>query len=312
MENVFSLAAQRTVPVIVKEESAETTFHIHTDILSASSVFFSEKISQNDSETDLKPLILNNVSLETFNVFSRWIYSDSEFTDGIVVDELNDVEISNDGGVSEHQGSNQNEAHGEHQENSGHDESEDDEPNIYDRVFGRLLELYVFGANSDCPGFRQAVILQLQRCIHDWTTIPGPVVVKDVLDHLDIASPLCKYLIACYGHYGEFEMTFKGRTACLHSGFLAGVLDVTFARLRRPSTSYTNTTTSCVSESWCDFHEHNNGDEHRECEHRRSGDLDMLDRKRRFLARRAESAVPRPRQTARKSAPSLPDYSMSA
>ena len=107
-------------------------------------------------------------------------------TNGISVDELEDVESSSHREGSEHEDSSERQAHSEHEGTSDHDESEDDEPDVYDRIFGRLLNLYVFESRYECHRFRQAVILQLQRCNHNWGPNPGPTMVKRVLPHLDI------------------------------------------------------------------------------------------------------------------------------
>ena len=143
--------------------------------------------------------------------------------------------------------------------------------NSQGRVFGRLVDLYIFAARYDALGIRQATILTLQRCINGLETLPCPTVLKRALDSLEIEVPLCRYLIVCYGSYADYEAMSKERCATLSSQFLLDVLDISYARLAYDSVPD-------VGEDWCNFHEHERGEQD-ECEGRREKDADVLEKR---------------------------------
>ena len=226
-----------------------------------------EKLAGIGPEVEIKPLILDDVSLESFTTFSRWIYARSDPTDGIAVDELDDDDESEGG--SDEQDAAQRIGAGNGEQTS-HAEAIEEQPKRRDRVFRRLVDLYVFGARYDCPDLRLAVIFQLQRCVNDWEKLPGPNVLKHVLENLELDAPLCRYLIVCYGYYTTYETVSKERLATLPSQVLAAILEVTFKRADGDDD------VPEVDENWCDFHEHGDDHKRKECENSRPRDPDMV------------------------------------
>jgi hypothetical protein len=126
------------------------------------------------------------------------------------------------------------------------------------RVFARLLDLYIFGDTYEIPPFKTAIMLEWQKFSTSQETLPCPTIVKHALDHLDINSSLCQFLILCYGYYTDYFTVNKGRFATLPSAFLTEVLMVTFARLGRGVESW--------DEDWCRFHDHRDKEEREACE----------------------------------------------
>ena len=296
--SLISVAAQRTVTVLVGEEDEQQAFQIHVELLSASSADFKEKIGKCDTREELKPLILNNVTVETFNTFTKWMYAQKSPTDGVEVEELHDD--SGDGRKSSQRtkdGSDVEEPDGSRRERAGQQDRNvsgtslssdaqnkpDSDPgkspetskesvrwdarlNREGRVFGRLVDLWIFAARYDCVGFQQAVMIQLQRCVEDWEVVPCPTVVKRALDNLKLSAPLCQYLIRCYGYHADHEDMSKERLATLSSEFLVAVLDFTFLRINEDPPE--------MNDDWCEFHEHETESEREACSNGRQNDPD--------------------------------------
>lgn len=76
--DALSFATQKIVTVIVGEGGEQTPFQIHANLLSSSSILFSEKIDADTFQAELKPLVLSDVSVETFKVFVDWIYGEKK------------------------------------------------------------------------------------------------------------------------------------------------------------------------------------------------------------------------------------------
>ena len=111
------------------------------------------------------------------------------------------------------------------------------------RVFGRLLDLYIFANTYEIPRFKTAVMLEFQRFVASTDTLPYLTIVKHALDYLDLDSPMCQYLVICYGHYTNSEKVNMKRFATLSSTFLASVLLITFKRID----------VNELVDDWCDF-----------------------------------------------------------
>ena len=95
---------------------------------------------------------------------------------------------------------------------------------------------------------------------------------KNALDQLDLGSPLCRYLIVCYGHYTDYELMPKSLFAVFPPQFLVAVIELAFQRLGLGAPS--------AEEEWCDFHEHGDMSDRKECEERRNHDPDVVERRR--------------------------------
>lgn len=218
-----SFAAQSMITILVGNEQIQ--YNVHAEVLSAHSTVLKEEVGDLDKTTEIKPILINDVSEETFNTFMTWIYAKKLATDGVLVTEMDDADESDDGSsvASNEDGDADdkssiasNEVEGTKQSTkdatpdatgtsivTSTQETEADvdnkpwdaELNRAGRVFGRLVDAFIFAARYDCSVFRRAVVLQLQRCIDKYNRVPCPTVVKRALDHLHLDAPLCRYLV---------------------------------------------------------------------------------------------------------------------
>lgn len=238
--------------------------------------------------------MLRDVSSETFETFSRWIY-----TKILVVDELEDEDCdtsdtsdtsddngrddsgngSNDAGSgrgnlpAQQRDVNRNGVSGSKSHripNNNGDYSE--HPPSYSslnrkgRVFIRLTNLYKFATSFQASSFKNAIMIQWQRFTINNETLPCPTVVKHALSGLSIKSCLCQYLITCYAHYTDYKKIEKARFATLSPEFLTEVLALVFNRFEIME----------INEHWCEFHEHKDEEEREECEKSREKDPDVV------------------------------------
>jgi hypothetical protein len=130
-----------------------------------------------------------------------------------------------------------------------------------------LVDTFVFATRYKCAAFLNAAILQLQRCVYNYEVIPCPTVMKRALDQPDLGSPLCSYLIICYGHYTDHEKMSNVRLTTLPSKFLIAIIEIAIQRIDDDAPS--------THEDWCQFHEHEDVSEREECENKRSSDPDV-------------------------------------
>lgn len=111
-------------------------------------------------------------------------------------------------------------------------------------------------------------MLQLQRCIHDYRAVPGAPIVNRALEELQLHAPIFRYLVHCYGHYGDYDKVSKTHLATLPSTFLASVLGVVLNRVDHKRKR--------MHKDWCEFHEHKTAQEREECEDERGEDPDVI------------------------------------
>ena len=321
--------------VIVNEETDQKQYALHASLLSHHSYEFSNKLGPLDPDTELKPLVVENVSFETFDCFAQWIQSQTEPDDGITVDEL-ETAISlvtrdiNDGGSESGSTSSSSNGDDSDKEDGGEVEEEGDsaarlvtvngsatpgEPSPasahvdqdsrswyagfeqQDRVFGRLIDLLVFAARYDCPDFQRAAMLQLQRCVYMFQAVPCPAVVNRACDALKIQAPLCRYLGACYEAHTKYKTMSIEHYSTLRPEFLAGILKVKSFHLYNQPASFYHGKVQIKSAVTS-----------RWCDFHEHNDEDERDKCRRRRAQDPDGYRPTPRRfrVARKSAPVIP------
>ncbi|KAK3687060.1 hypothetical protein LTR37_019174 [Vermiconidia calcicola] len=267
---------------------------------------------------------MDDVNAEVFTNFVRWLYAGSSPTDSLDVEEIGALDTDS-GSEEESQSESQSEDHkkkdNDDKNGNGGDlnnaidgsstapvegaGSASEHPALSDRdaettnsqwyaaldskrrVFGRMMDLYIFAARYHALNFRTAAILTLQRCIDKWVDIPCPIVLKHALDHVEQDGSLFRFLAVCTGHYTEYVFPFPtGRFATLPSDFLAKVIGIEFARLDEQKY------VPFMEGSWCEFHEHKTEAERKTCECNRPKDADV---KREREARRREEEAARRR-----------------
>ena len=90
-------------------------------------------------------------------------------------------------------------------------------------------------------------MLTLERFHESAGTIPGPSTVKYALEHLGLESPMCQFLVQCYGYFGNMSQTRQGESTQLSPQFLAAVLMVMHGRADKRYVFFGN---------WCEYHKH--------------------------------------------------------
>ena len=257
-------------------------------------------------------MILRDVGVEQFETFSKWLYTKEVVVEEIKESEQEDENDSDDGASTDDSDGREEEADGEAGEGDDN-ESDSNEPsqttangvqqdqsppaaetngetngetnpkdnswyagvNRKGRVFARLLDLYIFANKFKIVSLKGAVMLRFQRFIEATATLPCPTIVKHALDHLDFkSSMMCKYLTKCYGHYTDFKKVSKDRFATLSPAFLTAVLFIAFERVDGVESSR-----GAYDENWCDYHDHANEEERKECEKSRPQDIDVLNKR---------------------------------
>ncbi|KAI9769117.1 MAG: hypothetical protein M1840_004468 [Geoglossum simile] len=264
-----------TVKAVADKDTA--SFSVYKELLCNYSSVFRERLNPPSGAPGTPDSLTLQASAETFQVFLNWLY-----TKDLVVDGLDSDSESEDGGEDSAAESADPGASGDANKQASEisvinisDGSQSDNDSITadngdsqglwysglkerGRVFGRLLELYIFGDVYKIQSFKTAVILEWQEFSTSKETLPCPTIVKRALDYLDLKSPLCQFLILCYGYYTDYFTISKRRFSTLPSTFLTEVLMVTFKRLDKDVKSW--------EEDWCRFHEHQDEEEKQACE----------------------------------------------
>ncbi|KAJ9610205.1 hypothetical protein H2200_004982 [Cladophialophora chaetospira] len=137
-----------------------------------------------------------------------------------------------------------------------------------DRVFARMVELYIFGDKYKSVDFRRVIMLQMQRFVGNTERCPGFDVVKYAVDRLDLnTSPICRYLVHIY-YNSKPRKWNSDLLATLQPQFLAQVLLLIYQALDGGpvATPY---------DDWCDYHEHESAVEREECQAGRPDDINL-------------------------------------
>lgn len=75
------------VAILVGDD--QTRFAVQARVLSAHSTVLKNAVGEHETTSEVKPIIICNVTEETFNTFVAWIYSNGVPTDSLVVAEMN-------------------------------------------------------------------------------------------------------------------------------------------------------------------------------------------------------------------------------
>lgn len=280
-----SFMDQEMVAVYVKYiEERPRQFNIHKDLLCKQSMQLHALI---ESGEEKKAITLHDVSYESFESFSKWLYSESlavEEMEETETDDSEDTDSSSENGEEgddkaddtyDKDGNEATSANGNHKEYTSSSRIDMQGNSWYagvncnSRVLARLLDLYIFADRYKAVSFKRAVMLSFQRLMAAKEMSPCSTIVKHALDNLDFSSPLCKYLCQCYGHYADFRTADQDRLATLSPGFFSTVLLITFERLDEDDD------VDDGDDDWCDYHEHKSDQARTKCREARRSDADV-------------------------------------
>lgn len=236
----------------------ELKFRLHSSILSAKSNTIKKRIGAKTNGDFTIPIL--ETSLETFDCFVKWAYSDKPWIMGLDVGELKEAG----------QTSNITMEYGPDFQGCSFQKIPN---NVWysrldhqNRVYGRLVDASIFGQRYQCPDFRKAATLQFQRCIYNSKIIPGAPVVTKAVMYLFQNAGLLQYLTICYRVcVATRTISLSGNQA---SAYMQDFLDA--VRLSLAATCLPQ-----VHESWCTCHEHKDISEIKECEQQRENDPDV-------------------------------------
>lgn len=279
------------------------TFRVHKQVLIDAFETFRDKLESVDEDT--KPLILNDVIIETFETVSIWIYNNSKvivndyealledrqlYRDAImasrssktvavasekVLDRLVDLENDQADALTALSNEEQVQAGATQPDSeSGYTNSDIWYMNLElgrcGKVIARLVDVYLFGTFHYSAELRCAAILQLQRFMTTMSIQPSEAIVKYVIDKLGLESPLSQMLANDYGHRMPKESMDKDARKTLSRAFLIEVLAHAQVRLNEtpPKAGWYN--------DFCNYHEHSDEKERKDCRNSRRGDHDEM------------------------------------
>ena len=233
-------ANQPVATIIVNEGGEETYFFIHAQILSSISDVLAQKLRPYATGEGSKPLSFSNVSSETFDIFTGWIYflrqSHSSFPYDVIREDSDPArkERHTNHTGAESTGTNGGTFYGllDSFNSSRNSENDDDQPwyaglDRRDRICGRFVDLYLFASIYGVDKLKQAVVVSLVHRIQTWGRCPSPTVINHALSKgLSISSRLGRYFVACYAAIYHNKASSRSELATLPSKFLAAVLDV--------------------------------------------------------------------------------------
>ncbi|KAK7893963.1 hypothetical protein LTR67_006664 [Exophiala xenobiotica] len=127
------------------------------------------------------------------------------------------------------------------------------------RVYGRLLDLYILADRYEAPVVKREIVLKWQRFTFSALKFPGLMVIQRAIENLSIESSLCRYMTACFSRM-MVQNSCQNTLAKLPPLFAAATLNLMLLNLRshkRPYSSYRT--------SWCDYHDHVHAEERKSC-----------------------------------------------
>lgn len=243
------------------------------------------RASLNATTSHKNPLNLSLVTAECFETVCRWLYSKD-----LVVKELN---LNKDGTIKNNSAKrcDVNMRSGNAVIRDGGDQFDQDYIHIEaeikpqdtktnhpwytgldrnGRIFARLVDLYAFAAKYDAPRLRRNVILAWQRFSISCNCLPPAPVVSRAFSRMNGDEPLCKYIILWYGYFTGNVPFEAAEFSSMSPAFLFGVLEIMY---QKQAGGYHFVG---LDQNWCEFHEHADSDETKECLKARHTDPDAV------------------------------------
>jgi hypothetical protein len=155
-----------------------------------------------------------------------------------------------------------------------------------DRVFGRLLDVYIFSIKYEISGLKLATMLTWQRFYYRLTDVLSNDMVRNIYERIPSSSGLTRFLIDNQAFEYKADRVEPVSWETLPSRFLTDVLTKVMRRAESKNTLI------WPVYRWCDFHEHQTEEEKAVCEGKagRQEGPDMI-----YKARKArEAATPKP------------------
>jgi hypothetical protein len=141
------------------------------------------------------------------------------------------------------------------------------------RVYARLLDLYILSYRYEAPVFKREIVLKWQRFTSSPPKFPGLMVIQRAIENLSIESSLSRYMTACFSRM-MVKNSCQNTLAKLPPLFAAATLNRVLLNLRRHGGPYPSYQTY-----WCDYHDHVHTNARKSCLSARAarGDPDLDD-----------------------------------
>jgi hypothetical protein len=149
------------------------------------------------------------------------------------------------------------------------------------RVFGRLLDVYIFSIDYEITGLKLDSLLAWQRFYDACYLTLNNRVTHNTYKRISSSSGFAKFLFHCYAFDSASETQLRANLSLLPSEFVAevAILALDLAKHNKPYSLMTRY-------RWCDFHEHETEQEKINCQSHpsRQQDVDMV-----YMAKKAKA-----------------------
>ena len=137
------------------------------------------------------------------------------------------------------------------------------------RIYGRLLDLYIFAIAYRCGPFKKAVMLEAQRFLYSDRILPHPIIVNKAVSTLRGDSPFLQFLSRAYAQNADVYRLPEAMLAQLSPVFLAEV------RLVYHKLTVLGSLGD-MDDDWCELHEHTDYFDKMVCQCNRPSDPDVV------------------------------------
>jgi hypothetical protein len=270
--------------VFIKVENSPKDYQVHKHVLYTDCIGLHRLLGVPTSEKN--PLVLSRISAECFETVCRWLYSKE-----LVVRELNSTNeaISH---TKERSGSNkttrvtdlrdqtdQDYIHvTAENESDGTKSDRTDSPwyadlNRTGRIYARLVDLYAFAIRYEAPQLSRVIMIAWQRFSISCNALPPSSVVNRAFTRMNGDEQLCKLIILWYGYFnGDISFSAKEFNST-PSKFMSGVLEIMYQK-QAGGHQFAG-----LDKNWCEFHNHTNDNETKECQKAREKDPDVVSKR---------------------------------
>ncbi|KAI1864183.1 hypothetical protein JX265_008554 [Neoarthrinium moseri] len=256
---------EEKVKIKVKNDGREGYFRVPKEKIMEASASFRRKLADHTGDEELE---MEDVSLQTFNVFFDWLDDQKISIKGLDMVEEDDKEV--DG--QEQDSLTATTRNAIKDAPTWLTDNHRSYPRMQsDYVLAKLLDVYLFSRAYGVAYLASEVILTWQRFQWKVQCLTDQYIIQKGLEQLNIEDPLVRYWISDHAHHSTFEKDDK--YSALSPQFLVAMLHV--AKKRGDKGGYNRDNPDL---EWCRFHGHETEREQKSCEASRPDDYDMQEK----------------------------------
>lgn len=277
------------IAVTIESGDESRTYSIHKHLLTHTFKDFSRKL---DDVAETKSMTLRNVSFETMEAVSGWLYTRKlvvpnykraiKFPDEELDQATDDTNALAASKVQFNKNTSEKTTEGLEPVTESHDGfSEKAIPLLkwliecaFDRwyqVFEQVADIFMFGTFYDSVDLRRNAILLVQRLMYTTQFRPNMILIAKLSDRLPLQSALCQLLVRICVSDMEVSAWEYWSVKALSRDFLVEVIR-TLVKLRDEPEGIVH-----YDQNWCEFHEHVNEDERKACQSTRGNDANVCE-----------------------------------